>query len=76
MPVFLFLSKNMDKPEKLEALKKERDHYQEKLAQKMKGYRGVIHESAASELRHSEVEVYRAMLRSVETQIAELEGQK
>ncbi len=59
--------------EKLIALKNEREKYREKLAQKMKGYRGVVHESAASELRHSEVMVLRSMVASLDREIAAIE---
>ena len=59
--------------EKLIALKNEREKYREKLAQKMKGYRGVVHENAASELRHSEVMVLRSMVASLDREIAAIE---
>jgi len=44
--------------------------YEEKLRQKMKRYRGVIHESAASELKHAEVMVLTAMVDSLKKEIA------
>jgi uncharacterized coiled-coil DUF342 family protein len=59
--------------DKLAALKKEHEKYVQKLALKMKGYRGVVHESAASELKHSEVMVLRSIVRGLENEIAELE---
>lgn len=39
----------------------------------MKTYRGVIHESALSELKHSEVMVLRDMIASVKKEILELQ---
>jgi hypothetical protein len=49
--------------------------YQDKLAFKMKFYRGVIHESAASELKHAEVTVLQAMVYDLQQEIAGLEKQ-
>ena len=39
----------------------------------MIGYRGVVHESAASELRHSEVKVMESYLESLTKEIEKLE---
>ncbi len=47
--------------------------YEAKLARKMKGYRGVIHESASSEMRHQEVMVLKAMVADLKKEIAKLE---
>ena len=47
---------------KLQELKDKLKIYEEKLAWKMKFYRGVIHESASSELKHAEVMVLCAMI--------------
>lgn len=58
---------------KLAQLRTDLAKYEEKLRRKMKGYRGVIHESAWSELRHSEVMVLRAMVDSLKAEIAQLE---
>jgi len=63
----------MPKKEKLEELKKELAMYEEKLRQKMLGYRGVVHESAASEIRHSDVMVLKAMVRNLKLEIEQLE---
>ncbi len=52
----------MDKKEKLRQLQDKLAYYEGKLAVKMKRYRGVIHESAASEMKHQEVMVLRAMV--------------
>ena len=65
----------MNKEEKIEKLKKELARYEAKLAFKMKFYRGVIHESALSELKHSEVMVLRAMVNDIKTEIRVLESQ-
>lgn len=64
----------MDKAEKLKQLKEKLVLYEGKLAQKMKRYRGVIHESAASEMKHQEVMVLRAMVNSLKQEIVNLES--
>jgi len=55
--------------ESLIELKQKLQKYEGKLAEKMKGYRGIIHESALSELRHSEVMVLRDMVRGLKEEI-------
>lgn len=62
----------MNKEEKLKELETKLVFYQAKLAGKMKGYRGVIHESAMSEMRHQEVMVLKAMVAGLEKEIKEL----
>lgn len=57
---------------KLSELREKLARYQEKLAFKMKFYRGVIHESASSELKHAEVMVLRAMVDDLKKEIAQL----
>lgn len=64
----------MDKQEKIVGLKAQLARYEEQLAKKMKGYRGVIHENALSELRHSEVMVLRAMVDDLKKEIYCLEN--
>jgi len=64
----------MQKKEKIEELKEELKDYENKLARAMLGYRGVIHESAVSELKHSKVMVLRAMIRGLKEEIAQLEN--
>ena len=59
--------------EKLRELKEKLAHYEGKLAFKMKRYRGVIHESAMSEMKHQEVMVLRAMVADLKKEIAILE---
>ncbi len=63
----------MDKQEKINDLKRQLAKYEERLAFKMKTYRGVIHESALSELKHSEVMVLRAMVDDLKREIYNLE---
>lgn len=63
----------MDSTQKLEELKAKLKEYEEKLAEKLKGYRGVIHEDAASELKHAQVEVYRSMVYGLQYEIRQLE---
>jgi hypothetical protein len=69
MPTFKLLSKE----EKLKELKESLAKYEERLKGEMKGYRGVIHESAASEIKHSTVMVLRDMVASLHTEIKNLE---
>ncbi len=57
----------------LSSLKTKLAFYEKKLAEKMKFYRGVIHESAASELKHAEVMVLRAMVDGLKKEIHALE---
>lgn len=64
----------MDKQLKLKELKGKLDYYEGKLEIKMKRYRGVIHESAASEMKHQEVMVLRAMVDGLKKEISSLEN--
>lgn len=66
----------MDKEEKLRQLKNKLLIYETKLAGKMKRYRGVIHESAASEMKHQEVMVLRAMVDGLKKEIQVFETQR
>ena len=59
-------------PEKLNQLQARLDFYENKLKGKMKCYRGVIHESAASEMKHQEVMVLRAMVDGLKKEIRQL----
>lgn len=61
------------KEEKLEYLKVELDKKEKILAREMLGYRGVIHESAASEIKHTKVMVYTSMVDSLKVEISNLE---
>jgi len=63
----------MEKQEKIGQLKEQLKKYEDKLAYKMKTYRGVIHESALSELKHSEVMVLKDMIDSLKREINSLE---
>lgn len=62
--------------EKIAQLKTDLAKYEEKLRYKMKFYRGVIHESAASELKHAEVMVLTAMVDDLKREIYLLEQEK
>ncbi len=62
-----------EKSEKLEELRKELVYYEDKLAREMIGYRGVVHESAASEIKHDKVMVLKAMVLGLKEEIATLE---
>ncbi len=64
--------KNMNTNEKLRELQDKLAYYEGKLAFKMKRYRGVIHESAASEMKHQEVMVLRAMVADLKKEIDKL----
>ena len=59
--------------QKLVGLKAKLVHYEAKLAGKMKRYRGVIHESGLSEMRHNEVMVLRAIVADLKKEIQSLE---
>ena len=50
-------------------LKAKLAYYEAKLAFKMKRYRGVIHESGLSEMRHNEVMVLRAIVADLKKEI-------
>jgi uncharacterized radical SAM superfamily protein len=63
----------MNQEEKIKELKEKLAKYESRLAFKMKTYRGVIHESALSELKHSEVMVLRAMVDDLKREIYSLE---
>jgi hypothetical protein len=63
----------MNKQQKLSELKEKLTKWEEKLAYEMKGYRGVIHESAASEIKHDKVMVLRDMVESLKQEIKNLE---
>lgn len=65
--------KLLTKEDKLKELKESLAKYEEKLKFEMKTYRGVIHESAASEIKHSTVMVYRDMVASLTSEIKNLE---
>ncbi len=58
---------------KISDLKEKRALKEAKYKNKMRFYRGVIHESAASELKHQEVKVLESYLDSIDREIAEWE---
>ena len=60
----------MDPNEKLQKLKEKLAYYEGKLAFRMKRYRGVIHESGVSEMKHNEVMVLRAIVTDLKREIA------
>ncbi|MCH7641631.1 hypothetical protein IID22_05550 [Patescibacteria group bacterium] len=62
------------KSEKLIELNEKLKDYEDKLAREMIGYRGVIHESAVSELKHDKVMVLKAMVADLKEEIAKLEN--
>lgn len=64
----------MNDKQKLKELKIKLAKYEEQLAWEMKFYRGVIHESAASEIKHSKVMVLRAMVEDLKKEIKLLEA--
>ncbi|MBI3955958.1 hypothetical protein HY339_01735 [Candidatus Gottesmanbacteria bacterium] len=61
-----------EKEKKLTELRKKLAKYEGKLAQKMKRYRGVIHESGLSEMRHNEVMVIQAIIADLKREIQEI----
>lgn len=64
----------MSKNRKLKELKQKLVYYENKLAREMIGYGGVKHESAASEIKHDKVMVYRAMVSDLKEEIKNLES--
>ncbi len=66
----------MNKQKKLKELETRLKYYEDKLADRMLGYRGVVHESAASEIRHSEVMVLKDIVRSLKEEIEKLKKEK
>lgn len=65
-----------NKEQKLIELREKLEVYEAKLAKEMVGYRGVIHESAASEIKHTKVMVYRAMIDELRIEIKNIEEDK
>ena len=64
----------MTKKEKISELKLKLKDYEERLARAMIGYRGVTHESAVSEIKHTKVVVLRAMVDGLKVEIHNLES--
>ncbi len=62
----------MDKNTKLKEFITKRDNYKAKLKEMYKHFRGVVHESALSELKHSEIKVLEDFVRSLDEEIAAL----
>ena len=63
---------NSNNERKLQELKAKLKDYEQKLSKEMLGYRGVIHESAASEIKHSKVMVLKAMVQGLKEEISKL----
>ncbi len=63
----------MDKSKKLQEFIKKRDGYKARLTEMYKHFRGVVHESALSELKNSEIKVLEDFVRSLNEEIAVLE---
>lgn len=60
------------KNKKIAELNKKLEYYEAKLKREMIGYRGVVHESAASEIKHDKVMVLRAFVFNLKKEIATL----
>ena len=60
------------KNEKIVELNKKLEYYEDKLRREMIGYRGVVHESAASEIKHDKVMVLKAFVFNLKEEIATL----
>lgn len=58
----------MDAKKRQELLAK-RKTYDEKLQKLYFGFRGVIHENAASELRYTQIKVYEDFIRSIDEEL-------
>lgn len=64
---------DLDKQTKIKELKEKLANYEQKLAFETKTYRGVIHESAVSEVKHSTVMVLRDIVYNLKEEIKKLE---
>ncbi len=64
------------KRDKIKELKRKLEEYEQKLAREMIGYRGVVHESASSEIKHAKVMVFKAMVTGLQEEIKKLEQEK
>ena len=62
-----------NKNKKIKELKEKLNKWEKQLTWEMKGYRGVIHESASSEAKHNKVMVLKDMVNSLKEEIAKLE---
>ena len=62
-----------EKRAKLKILNEKLKYYEDKLASEMLGYRGVIHESSVSEIKHDKVMVLKAMVAGLKEEIAKLD---
>lgn len=65
----------MESIHKLKYLSERLTYYENKLKFKMKRYRGVIHESGLSEMKHNEVMVLKAIIRDLKSEISTLKSQ-
>lgn len=63
----------MNKKTKINKLKEKLKKWEDQLGWEMKGYRGVIHESASSEAKHNKVMVLKDMVNSLKLEIEKLE---
>ncbi|MBI2617299.1 hypothetical protein HYW55_04150 [Candidatus Gottesmanbacteria bacterium] len=66
------MSLEKDKEEKLRKLQEKLSFFEGKLKMKMRRYRGVVHESASSEMKHQEVMVLKAMVTGLQKEIQDL----
>ena len=64
----------MKDEQKLRLLKEKLAKYRGVLAEKMKNFRGVRHENALSELRYTQVMVYKDLIRSLEVEIRRIKA--
>lgn len=71
-PAILIFMQAQSKEEKIEYLLSELEKYQSKLTELYKHYRGVIHESAASEIRHSTVKIFESHVESIKEELRSL----
>ena len=62
----------MDKKLKLQEFTIKRDGYKARLTEMYKHFRGVVHESALSELKQSEIKVLEDFVRSLNQEIEDL----
>lgn len=65
-----------ERNKKIVLLKEKLNYYEKKLSREMKWYRGVVHESAASEIKHSKVMVFKDLIANLKAEIENLEQLK
>lgn len=64
----------MGKAQKKQQLLQKREDYEAKLKKLYIGFRGVVHENSASEIRYTQIKVYESFINSIDEEIKALEN--